>query len=347
MRQHGLSGRLLVWQPVFIAAALLLAVLAAGEFRIGGLSARDTTQTFIWVALVCGMYVYTGVTGIVTFGHLGFSAIGAYVVAILAINPLFKQSALTGLPAFILTNAMSPWIAVCIAAGVVLVVAIPIGLAIGRLKNEALSIGTFAFLLVLYAAFSNWDQVTGGTTALVGVPLVVGKWSALLLAVATIVAARAFRMSSWGIMLAAARDDEVAAASCGVNVGALRFVAFVAAAVLMGIAGAFQTLAIGVISVDTFYIGATSFALAMLVIGGRNSLSGAVVGTLLISLATTYLSKLEQGFALGGVRLAIPGGVQEIIVGILMLAVLIQKPLGIVGYREFYLRRPKDFVQSS
>lgn len=340
------SNGLLAWQPVAIVVVLLLAVLAAGDLGVGGLSPRDVTQTFIWVSLVAGMYVYTGVTGVVTFGHIGFSAIGAYVVAILTINPLFKQSALTDLPAIILSNAMSPWTALCSAIFVVIVVALPVGVAIGRLKDEALSIGTFAFLLVLYAAFSNWDGVTGGTTALVGVPLVVGKWAAFSLAVVAIVIARAFRVSRWGIMLVAARDDEVAAVSCGVNLGALRLLAFLVSAVLMGAAGAFQAFAIGVISVDTFYIGATSFALAMLVIGGRNSLSGAVVGTLLVSLATTYLRKLEQGIFLGGVDFAVPAGTQEIIVGLLMLVVLIRKPLGIAGHREFYLHRPKDFHQS-
>ncbi|RFB87066.1 inner-membrane translocator [Rhizobium leguminosarum bv. trifolii] len=326
------------WQPVLLICVLLTAFVilsSAGNL----LSARETTQVLVWVSLVTSLYVYTGVTGIVSFGHTAFASIGAYTAAVLTINPLFKSSTLVNLPEFVLSRAIPTAYAVPIGVIVATAVAVPTGLAIGRLKGEATTIGTFAFLLVIYAVFSNWNGVTGGTTALVGIPLVVGKWAALAGATMIIIIAYAFRISSTGRQLVAARDDEAAASACGVNVGKLRLRAFVLSAALMSFAGALSSGSIGVLSVDSFHVGATSMALAMLVVGGRNSLSGAVAGGLLVALAMVFLRHVEQGINLGASKFSLPGGSQELAIAALMLLVLVRRPLGLMGFLEFGLSR--------
>ncbi|ACI59492.1 inner-membrane translocator (plasmid) [Rhizobium leguminosarum bv. trifolii WSM2304] len=326
------------WQPVLLICVLLTAFVVFSA--VGNLlSTREVTQVLMWVAIVTSLYVYTGVTGIVSFGHTAFASIGAYTAAVLTINPLFKTSTLVDLPEFILTRAIPTAYAIPVGVIVATAVAVPIGLAIGRLRGEATTIGTFAFLLVIYAVFSNWDGVTGGTTALVGIPLVVGKWAALAGSIAIVVIAYAFRISSTGRQLVAARDDEAAASACGVDVGKLRLRAFVLSAALMSFCGALSSGSIGVLSVDSFHVGATSMALAMLVVGGRNSLSGAVTGGLAVALAMIFLRHVEQGIDLGGTKLSLPGGSQELAVATFMLLILVRRPLGLMGFLEFGLSR--------
>lgn len=324
------------WQPVLLICTLLTAFVVLST-AANLLSGREVTQVLVWVALVTSLYVYTGVTGIVSFGHTAFASIGAYTAAVLTINPLFKTSTLVDLPDFILSQAVSTPYAISVGIVIATAVAVPIGLAIGRLRGEATTIGTFAFLLVLYAVFSNWNGVTGGTTALVGIPLVVGKWTALIGAIGIIAIAYAFRVSATGRQLVAARDDEAAASACGVNVNKLRLRAFVLSGALMAFVGGLSTSSIGVLSVDSFHVGATSMVLAMLVVGGRNSLSGAVIGGLAVALATISLRHVEQGIDIGGKIVSLPGGSQELAIAALMLLILVRRPHGFMGFLEFGL----------
>ncbi len=73
----------------------------------------------------------------------------------------------------------------------------------------------------------------------------------------------------------------------------------------------------------------------MLVVGGVSTLSGAVSGVLALSALTELLNRLEAGVNLGGYTLSIPTGAQEIVIGVLMIVVLIVRPKGLVGHREW------------
>jgi branched-chain amino acid transport system permease protein len=91
-------------------------------------------------------------------------------------------------------------------------------------------------------------------------------------------------------------------------------------------------------SSSSFYLPLTFFTVAMLIIGGRNSLWGAVTGSVLISFLSEIFRRLESGTKLAGVHLSIPSGSTELLIAFSMLLVLILRPDGITGGKEFRLQ---------
>ena len=196
------------------------------------------------------------------------------------------------------------------------------------------SIATFAVLAIVNVTFSNWDSVTAGTSTLVGIPNYTDHWVGLLWAVIAVCAAHIYQTSRFGLSLRVSREDEVAAKASGVNIFTQRLIAFVISAFFVGVSGALYAHFLGTISVEAFYIDITLLTLAMLVVGGMNSLSGAVVGVGAISLLIEVLRQLEHGFAVGSFTISVPGGTQEIGLGVAMLLVLIFRRSGIMGNQE-------------
>jgi branched-chain amino acid transport system permease protein len=94
-----------------------------------------------------------------------------------------------------------------------------------------------------------------------------------------------------------------------------------------------------VVNPDAFYLSLTFITLSMLVVGGMNSLSGAVIGVVVISTIIQILRWLEKGIDIGPATLAIPNGVQEIAIGIVMIIILMFRPTGLMRNRELTWRR--------
>jgi branched-chain amino acid transport system permease protein len=151
-----------------------------------------------------------------------------------------------------------------------------------------------------------------------------------------------FQTSRTGLMLRAARDDEVAARASGIEVRRCRILAFTLSCALMALGGVLQAHFLGVISVDTFYLGTTFMTLAMLVVGGRASLTGAVFGALLLSVITSVLRMLEQGVNIGPIEIQIPSGVQEVTLGAVMLVMLVKRRRGLCGLWEIALFKSRS-----
>ena len=299
------------------------------------------TEMLIRLTVVIGLYVFVGNSGIISFGHIGFMCIGAYAAAWATIDPGWKQVMLSGLPMF-MQEGTFPFPVAVLGAGVMSgVVALAFGAAIMRLNGLAASIATFAFLAIINSIYSNWDTVTGGTSSLIGIPTAVGPWMALFFAAITIVIAFAYQQSRYGLMLRASRDDEVAARSSGVNVLRVRLIAFVGSALLVGMGGSLYAHFLGVITTDAFYLSLTFVTLSMLVIGGIGSLTGAVVGTIAVTMIVEILRASERGFTLDGTEIALPSGSQEIGLGLVMALILIFRPTGLARGREVRLPEPK------
>ena len=312
-----------------------LIVLVALATAIGSEQLNFTlTEMLIRMIVVIGLYMFVGNSGIMSFGHIGFMGIGAYVTAWATLAPEWKQVMLQGLPAFLQENTY-PFPVAVLASGLVAAgVALILGAAIMRLNGLAASIATFAFLAIVYSVYSNWESVTGGTSSVIGIPTVVGPWTAVAFACIAVAAAYAFQVSRYGLMLRASRDDEVAAQSSSVDIVRVRLVAFVCSAFLVGMGGALYAHFLGVLTTDAFYLALSFVTLSMLVVGGIGSLTGAVTGTLAVTLIVEILRACERGFALGGAQVSLPRGSQEIGLGLALALVLIFRPAGISRSRE-------------
>jgi branched-chain amino acid transport system permease protein len=156
----------------------------------------------------------------------------------------------------------------------------------------------------------------------------------LLVAVIAIFAAYVYQISRFGLMLRTSREDEVAAKASGVDVVGQRLIAFVLSAFFAGLAGGLYAHFLGTITVNAFFLDLTFITLAMLVVGGMNSLSGAVLGVICISALIEVLRQLEKGIDIGAMTIAVPGGTQEIGLGVAMILVLIFRQQGITDNQE-------------
>jgi branched-chain amino acid transport system permease protein len=318
-----------------IILIVLLAAVACTSFLTTDEGLQVTlTEMFIRVVVVVGLYVFIGNSGIISFGHIGFMCIGAYAAGWATAEPTFKQIMLQGLPEF-LKEGQYPFLAA--VGGAMLLpaaVALIFGMAIMRLAGTAASIATFAFLIIVNSVYSNWDSVTAGVSSLIGIPTVVGPWIAYAFAAGAVLVAWLFQISRFGLMLRASRDDEVAARSSAVKVVRMRLVAFVVSAALVGMGGGLYAQFLGILTVDAFYLSLCFITIAMLVVGGMSSLTGAVLGVVAVTGIVEFLRIFERGIAVGEATFTLPSGGQEIGLGIVMALILIFRPNGLSGGHE-------------
>ena len=196
------------------------------------------------------------------------------------------------------------------------------------------SIATFAFLAIINSVYSNWETVTAGTSSIIGIPTLNGPWPIFVFVLLTMLGAFLFQNSRFGLMLRASRDDDVAATACAVEVVRVRLVAFVVSAFFVGIGGGLYAHFLGVLTVDVFYLNLTFITLSMLVVGGLGSLSGAVVGVVVVTFVVEVLRTFETGLTLGSAHVRLPEGSQEIGLGLIMALILIFRPSGLTRSRE-------------
>lgn len=324
--------------PLILIALLLAISVAVYVFGSGALQ-RTVVEMLIRVVLVVGMWIFIGNSGIISFGHVGFMCLGAYAAAWFTIPPMLKQISLRGLPEILLTNQFPFWPSALAAALLAAGFALVIGPILMRLAGIAASIATFAMLAMINTIYSNWSSVTGGTSSVIGIPIRTSLWVALGVAAGAIVIAYVYAISRSGLALRAARDEPIAAEASGVNIARERLIAFVLSAFVCGAAGVLYAHFLGIITPDAFFLTATFISLAMLVVGGMYSLSGAVVGVVVISSIIQLLRTLERGVSVGESTLALPSGSQQIAIGVVMILILLFRPAGIMGNRELLLRR--------
>ncbi|MGD9914477.1 MAG: branched-chain amino acid ABC transporter permease [Rhizobiaceae bacterium] len=330
--------RLLPLPTLAALALLILAVTAVG--LVGGpVLERVAIDTLIKVVVVLGLSVFIGNSGVLSFGHASFGAIGAYSAAWFTLPLAAKKLFLPKLPAFVLATHLGLAPAAAIGMAAAAVFALVIGIVIVRLSGIAASIATLAWLAIVNTVLANADSLTKGTSSLVGLPLAVGWLTATLCALGALVVALVFKSSRLGLMLQASREDEAAALASGIPVRRMRLIAFVLSAALVALGGVLQGHFLGVLTVGAFYFEFTFLTLAMLVMGGMRSVSGAVIGTIVVAVVSEVLRVAAAGFTLGGMVVPAAPGVREIGLAIIMLAVLMLRPRGIMGGRELRLWR--------
>ncbi len=323
--------------PIVLIVVLL--VMAALSYQFGSRAFnRTAVEMFINIMVVVGLYVFVGNSGLLSFGHISFMCLGAYMTAWLAIPPVMKSITLKGLPAWLLHTQLPMWVATPISGVFAALFALVVGRVIMRLSGIAASIATFGLLGVVNNVYSNWDSVTGGQGSIVGIPPTMNVWIGWLGAAVAIVVAYLYAISRSGLALRATRDESVAASASGIDIVRERLIAFVVSAFIIGIAGALYAHFLSIVNPGAFYLRTTFITLSMLVVGGMYSLSGAVTGVVAISVLIELFRNLEKGISLGALKIALPNGIQEIAIGIITIVILMYLPTGLTRNQEFSWR---------
>lgn len=257
-----------------------------------------------------GLNVLMGLTGLVSFGHVGFYAIGAYATA--ALTTKLGWSFWWTLPISVVATG---------ALGALL------GLVALRVKGPYLAMVTIAFGFVVEFTAVEWEGVTGGQNGLMNIPHpALAGWSlgergiavvAIVLMLLALVLYKQMARSSWGLAMRAVRDSEIAAGSMGVNPLAVRTLAFTLSAVLAGIAGSFYASTATFVTPSAFAFFQSILFVLVVVIGGSGRTYGPVIGAAIVVALPEALSGLAE--------------YRVLLFGVLLFAVLRFAPSGVAG----------------
>ena len=268
-----------------------------------------------YIILGLGLNLLTGYTGLVSLGHAGFVAIGAYTASLLSVKagcPFFP-SMLAGMLAAALIGAL-------------------MGLPTLRVTGTYLSIITLGFGEIVKMVLMNWQSVTNGTLGVKNIPkpqifgwkLTTANHGMYFLILFMIVLislfCRSLMRSKTGRALRAIREDEMASTMMGIPVTAYKILAFVLSAVICALGGALYASLIGYIDPNTFNFDVSTLILSIVILGGMGTLRGIYVGAIvLIAFPELSRSLMKYRFVLYGAIL------------VLMMRF---RPSGILGWRS-------------
>src|SRR5687767_7922383 len=319
---------------VAVLAVLVVALVIGAELLGIRIYDRIATTLCISLVLVLGLQVFMGNSGILSFAHIGFMGIGAYTSAVLTIPAQMKGMALPDIYPFLADVELSPYLAIAAGGLVAGVVAAAVSYPLMRLSDSAAVITSFGLLVVIYTILTHWSELTNGPRTLFGLPRATDLPFAAIVALGAIVGALAFKESRTGRLLRASRDDEIAAAAMGAHIPSLRWRAFILAALFAGIGGALWGHFITSFSPRAFYLKETFVILSMLVIGGANTVTGAVIGAFIVTIVYEALRGVEASLNASGYFAEQVVGVTEIVLALAMIAILVWRPGGLFPSRE-------------
>jgi branched-chain amino acid transport system permease protein len=329
------SGRW--WVRALVGSAELVAIIGLMVLLVQMFGTRTdirvTNTLLINLTAAVALQTYMGPSGIISFGHAGFMALGAYGSALFSANPKIKASAIPDAPAFIL-EAQLPFLpAILIGVATAVIVAAVIGRTFVRLSGSAAAVATLGLMVVVFTVLSNAEWLTRGSKAFSGIPPYATTAWCFAGAAFAIVVARLLRDSDYGLGLRSSRDDAIAAEASGVDIYRSRFLLWLASAGLSAIAGALYAHTLLAILPQAFQFQLTFLIVTMVIIGGQ-SITGAVVGTAAVTLLAEMLRRAENVLTIGGVRLSEQAGLTTIVLGLLIVLMLTLRPQGLLGRWE-------------
>jgi branched-chain amino acid transport system permease protein len=216
-------------------------------------------------------------------------------------------------------------------------VAALVGAPLMRLSGNYVAVATMGFLIIVHSIAVNWDDVTRGARGLSQIPTTTNPWVAYIWAAIAVYVALRLRNSPYGRAMIASRENLIASRSVGINVLRSRLLAFVVGAFLTGVAGALLAHQIGTVAPSGFYFATTFTVIIMVVLGGMGSISGAVVGAIIMTILPELMRPIEDGGQLGPLQFGALYGISNIILAVGFILVMIFRPQGLFGERELGL----------
>lgn len=266
----GKQGQSIAW-IVALAAAIALPFALANSYQLG-----VAHQALIFIVLATGYNLLLGFTGLLSFGHIALFAIGAYASAILVVT--YGAPFLIGLIG---------------AAAITGLIGVAIAIPALRIKGHYLTLLTLALGEVIRLMIRGMESLTHGSQGFSGIPRpeIAGfsfrsplalYYLLLFFAAIAILFVLRVEKTRFGRVFKSVRDSEIGAEVCGVDTSAAKIIAFGVSAIFAGIAGSLYAHTMRFISPEFFSLGLTITLLAMVLLGGRGTVAGPVVGAALL-----------------------------------------------------------------
>jgi branched-chain amino acid transport system permease protein len=339
-RELGASVRR-IWPPLALCSLLVVTWGLVDGF--GGVIYQGYgVRMFLNLMIVLSLQIFSGNSGVVSFCQAAFAAFAAYMAALLTIPPDAKPFQFTRMPhwlsSWVFPAHLSALEATLAGAGFAALVAALLAPPIVRLAGVQAGIATLAILVMTNVFLVQTTSITRGTSTLYSVPQTTTYLSLLIWALIFVAVAFVFKQSRFGLRLRATRENERAARSVGVRVWRERAIAWVLSAFVAGVAGALYGHYFVTFSPSDFYFNTNGIDLvivpiAMLVVGGAASVTGAVLGCYLVTIVYTFFNRWEVDGYSGAISTA-PSGTSNLALAAMLLIVLILRPRGLTGGKE-------------
>lgn len=281
-------------------------------------------SALIYVMLGLGLNIVVGYGGLLNLGYAAFYLVGAYTYALMFkyLNALFLSLGWY--------SGLMFWVALPLAGLASAVFGILLALPVLRLRGDYLAIVTLAFAEIMKMLVTNMDFITQGPSGIPGIPrpwffgLKMNPMNAtkviyfiiIVLVVLTIFIIRRLENSRIGRAWEAMREDEIACQSMGINITKAKLAAFALGAVWAGFAGVLMAAKTTVVNPNSFTVWESVIILCIVVLGGMGSISGVIIGALIIILMPEYLRAFSE--------------YRMLIFGAILVLMMIFQPGGIV-----------------
>lgn len=317
-----------------VRLVLALAVVVALPFYASPFWLNVLDQIGIAIIGAIGLNILVGYTGQISLGQGGFLAVGAYTAGVVATKS--DLSPLVGIPAAVLVTA---------AVGAFF------GLPALRLKGLYLAIATLASQQIIVWSIIHWDWLTGGVGALVLEPVSVFGWTPTgdaqwywvimgFAALATVTATNLFR-TGVGRAFVAIRDHDIAAEAIGVDPARYKVLAFAVSSAYVGLAGALTAYWTQILTWERFTLDVSILYLAMIIVGGLGSVSGAIYGAAFMIALPSYLDQLSLRVSPDSFLARDLPGIKLLIFGLTIVLFLVFEPKGLARIWQ----RAKDYFR--
>jgi branched-chain amino acid transport system permease protein len=315
--------------------ALVLVLVAIAPFFVSAYWLEVLTQMAIAAIGAIGLNILVGYTGQISLGQAGFLAVGAFTAGLVSIH--------TGLP---------PLAGVALAALVSAIVGAFFGLPALRLKGYYLAIATLASQVIITWAIVHLSVLGTGEPLLIVDPTAVFGWTidgkrewywviAVVAVIAAILATNLFR-TGVGRAFVAIRDQDIAAEAIGIDVARYKILAFALSSAFAGVAGALTAYRDTFLTWESFTFEVSILYLAMIIVGGLGSVSGAVYGATFILGFQAFINQpgglVQSSFSF--IQDKLPA-IQQIVFGLTIVVFLIFEPRGIARLWQ----RAKDYFR--
>ncbi|HEY1350104.1 MAG TPA: hypothetical protein VGF67_10810 [Ktedonobacteraceae bacterium] len=352
LRSSGARSLYLLLLFAFLLLYPMLDPFLFGQGTAGRLASYGDAGRYVILAL--GLNIVVGFAGLLDLGYVAFFVFGAYTWAMVGSPQL---AVLTGLA---LNPAVVSWLfwpMLLVAALVAALWGALLGAPTLRLRGDYLAIVTLGFGEIIPIIAQNMDKYTGGTNGLTGInsPAFFGvQWSVatpepyyylMLFLIALVLLSNVrLRDSRLGRAWIAIREDEIAAASSGINLVKTKLLAFGAGAFFSGIAGAYYSAKLSTVASSNFSFNDSVLFLSMVVLGGLGSIPGVVVGALAVyainvlvlagldNIGNDPASFLHPFYA--QLQTILPnftfGNVRNLLFGIILISLMIFRPEGLI-----------------
>jgi branched-chain amino acid transport system permease protein len=262
-----------------------------------------------------GLNLLVGYVGLISLGHAGFVAIGAYTCSLLVLN-----------------GGLNFWVSLLISALVAAVFGILLGLPTLRLSGSYLSIVTLGFGEIVKTVLKNWKSVTNGTLGvkpipkptIFGVSMTLANNGLYYIMLALLLIITVFCIvvvkSKTGRAFLAIKTDETAAIMMGINVTYYKVLAFVLSGVICAVAGAYYATTMGYIDPNSFTFDTSTTILSIVILGGMGTIRGTFLGALIL-IVFPELSRALMDY-------------RFVVYGIILVLMMRFRPQGVLGWKS-------------